>query len=319
LPRRFPARFPITHCLGPYHRHAFQRRRRFAAVWEDRSGAIAVLTALGLTALIGIVGLAIDLGIWYRTNRALQNAADAAVIAAAIDGTGTYQSTAKAVTAQYGFFDGSDGITVTALNNQTYPSGATNCYKVTVAQSSAPLFFSSVLGISPPAISSAAMATSSEVHNYCILSLAGLSGHSNSTGITADGSSHANMNGCSVMSNNGANCNGHDLGAAWGDAHGTNDGCGQTPHSNAPQVSDPEALLAQYIPANPCGTTATSFPQEPSSSIKTLSGSYTWSGSPTLANGHRMRRFETHRKCHHNNCFRLGGLCTGHRERPAGY
>src|SRR5262249_51642700 len=41
------------------------------------------------------------------------------------------------------FTDGSNGISVTALNNQTCPSPstATDCYKVTVAQASAPLFF----------------------------------------------------------------------------------------------------------------------------------------------------------------------------------
>src|SRR5215472_13548217 len=280
LPRRFPGR--IQHGDQPFPRTAQSALR----AWTDRSGAIAVLAALGLTALIGFVGLAIDAGMWYRTSRALQNAADAAVIAAAIDGTGTYQSTAKAVTAQYGFVDGSNGITVTALNNQTCPSGATNCYKVTVAQSSGPLFFSHVLGISAPAISSAAMASSNVTHNYCLLSLAGLSGHSSNTGISADGSSQANMNGCSVMSNNDANCNGHDLGATFGDAHGTNSGCGQTSYSNVPQVSDPEASLASNIPSNTCGTTASSFAQEPAhgsySGHKNCTGTFPRSGSVTL-------------------------------------
>src|SRR5215467_12655892 len=280
LLRRFPA------CIQHGGAQSFPcTSQSTLPVWTDRSGAIAVLTALSLTALIGFVGLAIDAGMWYRTSRALQNAADAAVIAAAIDGTGTYQSTAKAVTAQYGFVDGSNGITVTALNNQTCPSGATNCYKVTVAQSSGPLFFSHVLGISAPAISSAAMASSNATHNYCLLSLAGLSGHSSNTGISADGSSQANMNGCSVMSNNDANCNGHDLGATFGDAHGTNSGCGQTSYSNVPQVSDPEASLASNIPSNTCGTTASSFPRELTlPAANKLSGSYTWSGTPTLAN-----------------------------------
>jgi len=250
-----------------------------SAIWTDSSGAIAVLTALGLTVLVGVIGLAIDVGAWYRTSRALQNAADAAVIAAAIDGTGTYQSTAKAVTAQYGFVDGSNGVTVTALNNQTCPDGSTTCYEVTVADSSAPLFFSSVLGISAPAISSAAMASSNQIHSYCLLSLAGLSGHSSSIGIQADGSSHANMNGCSVMSNNNANCNGHDLGATWGDAHGTDSGCGITQHSNVPQVPDPDASLSSNIPTNTCGTTASSFPQE---SDRTFPSTNKWSGSKTL-------------------------------------
>jgi len=140
------------------------------AISRDPRGAVAVIGALALTSVVGVVGLAIDVGMWYRTGRMLQNAADAAVTAAAVNGTGSSQSEAKAVAAQYGFVDGSNGITVTALNSQTCPSGATNCYKVTVAQSSAPLYFSRVLGISAPAISAAAMASSSVVHNYCLLS-----------------------------------------------------------------------------------------------------------------------------------------------------
>jgi Flp pilus assembly protein TadG len=249
------------------------------AISRDSRGAVAVIGALALTSVVGVVGLAIDVGMWYRTGRTLQNAADAAVISAAVNGTASYQSEAKAVAAQYGFVDGANGIAVTALNNQTCPSGATNCYRVTVAQSSVPLYFSNVLGISAPAISAAAMASSSVVHNYCLLSLAGLSGHSTNTGIQADGSSQANMNGCSVMSNNDANCNGHDLGATWGDAHGTNRGCGQTQHSNVPQVPDPDAYLKDIIPNNTCGTSASSFPQE---SDHTFPATNKWSGSKSL-------------------------------------
>ena len=121
-----------------------------AAIWRDEGGVIAILTALALTLLIGIVGLAVDVGMWDRTNRALQNAADAAVIAAALNGTGSYQNEAKAVAAQYGFVDGVNGITVTALNNQTCPDGATDCYQVTVAQASTPRFFSPVVGLFSP-------------------------------------------------------------------------------------------------------------------------------------------------------------------------
>jgi hypothetical protein len=43
-----------------------------------------------------------------------------------------------------------------------------------------------------------------------------------------------------------------------------------------PQVPDPDASLATNIPANSCGTTASSFPQEPSASITK------WTGSKTL-------------------------------------
>jgi hypothetical protein len=207
-----------------------------------------------LTVLIGIVGLAIDLGMWYRTDRALQNASDAAAIAAsqAANGAGSYRSEAKAVAAQYGFVDGTGGITVTAVDSQTCPDGETDCYKVTIAQSSAPLFFSAVLGISAPALSGAAMASSAGTQINCLLALAGLPGQSSKDGIRGDGTGHANMAGCRVMSDNNARCTGQGLGASYGDAHGASSGCGQTNTPNVPQVADPYSSLSSHIPANPC-------------------------------------------------------------------
>jgi len=148
-----------------------QCRARFLRLGKDEGGAVAVIACLALVGVIGFVGLAVDAGLWYRTTRAMQNAADAAAIAASQNGTGTYQSEAKAVAAQYGFVDGVNGITVSALNNQTCPGGSTDCYKVTVTRASAPLFFSTVLGISAPNLSNAAMASSKETHSYCMLAL----------------------------------------------------------------------------------------------------------------------------------------------------
>jgi Flp pilus assembly protein TadG len=224
------------------------------AIWRNEAGAVAVIAALGLTALIGIVGLAVDVGMWYRANRALQNAADAAAIAASQNGTGSYQSEARAVAAQYGFVHDTAGITVTAWNNQTCPDGETDCYKVTVAQASAPLFFSAVLGISAPALSGAAMASGVGTQINCLLALAGLPGHSSKDGIRGDGTGHANMAGCRVMSDSNARCTGQGLGASYGDAHGTSSGCGQTNTPNVPQVADPYSSLSSHIPANPCGS-----------------------------------------------------------------
>jgi Flp pilus assembly protein TadG len=271
-----PDKKTIFSLKAPSFGLAVHRRWNFPTLRRDEGGAVAILTALALVMLIGLVALALDVGMWYRTNRALQNAADAAVIAAATNGTGTYQAEAKAVAATYGFVDGAGGITVTALNNQTCPSGSTDCYKVTVAQSSAPTFFSPVVGSFSPALAGTATASGSP-HSYCLLTLAGLPGHSTTDpGLDGRGLSKGDMQGCSVMSNNGANCTGHDLNATYGDAHGTNSGCGTTQHSNVPQVADPYASLASNIPSNTCGTTASSFPQEPSSSITK------WSGSKSL-------------------------------------
>jgi hypothetical protein len=115
-------------------------------------------------------GLVVD-NITINGTGEIQNAADAAAVAAARNGTSSYESEAKAVAAQYGFVDGSGGVTVTALNNQICPNGQTNCYSVTVAMSAAPQFFSQVVGIPAPPGSSSAMAGGGQTHSYCLLPL----------------------------------------------------------------------------------------------------------------------------------------------------
>jgi Flp pilus assembly protein TadG len=143
------------------------------SIWSNEGGGVAVIFGLVATLVIAIVGLGVDVAYWYRTDRAMQNAADSAAIAAATNGTGTYQNEAKAVASQYGYVDGSNGVTVTALNNQTCPDGQTDCYKVTVAMAAAPQFFSQVVGLPAPPLSSAAMAGGNQIHKYCMLALAG--------------------------------------------------------------------------------------------------------------------------------------------------
>lgn len=137
---------------------------------RNESGFVAVTTAIVLPVLIGVVGLAIDIGSWYFTQRALQNGADAAAIAAALNNSSTYQAEAQANAAQYGFVDGTNGINVTALNNQTCPNGQTTCYRVTISKSNPPQFFSEVLGNYLPTLTGTALATA-ETGGDCVLAL----------------------------------------------------------------------------------------------------------------------------------------------------
>src|SRR3984893_14116860 len=88
-------------------------------LWRNEEGAVAILTGIAMLVLCGVVGLGIDLGMWYRTTRLMQNAADSAAIAASKDGTSAYQSVGQAIAGQYGFTTGVDNVTVTILDNQT--------------------------------------------------------------------------------------------------------------------------------------------------------------------------------------------------------
>jgi hypothetical protein len=117
------------------------------------------------------------------------------------------------------------------------------------------------------------MAGGSQTHSYCLLALAS---SGTDPAILGNGSPFADLSNCSLMSNTGATCHGHNLNATYGDAHKTNNGCGITEASNVPAVADPYSSLATNIPANTCGTTLLSFPQEPSPLITS------WTGSKTL-------------------------------------
>jgi hypothetical protein len=64
------------------------------------------------------------------------------------------------------------------------------------------------------------------------------------------------------MSNTAAQCNGSNLGAGLGLAHGTSNGCGVTPVSNVPVVTDPYANRASLIPPVSSSGCAGNYPQE---------------------------------------------------------
>jgi len=256
------------------------------AFLRNEDGASIIVIGLALPVLIGAMGLATEVSYWRLHHRAMQNAADAAAIAAATNGGSNYAAEGKAVAAQYGFQDGTKNVTVTVNNPNSAPGCAANCFVVNVSDQ-VPLYFSQVVGYKGNAtvngqavstITAGAVATSESAYSYCLLALAG----SGKQGITSNGAPKANLNGCNVMSNTDATCNGHNLNAAFGDAHGVSDGCGRTQNSNVPVVSDPYSGLASNIPTDTCGG---SYPQEPTKrSGPPLPSSNQWSGTYSFSN-----------------------------------
>ena len=243
----------------------------------DSRGSVAILMAFVLTALIGVAALGIEASAWFMTRHTLQNAADTAALAAAMNGQSNYDTEAKAVTALYGIIDGTNGVTVTPSNTAVCPSGGSNCYSVTITQT-VPLFLAPVIGYlgdvvvnGENRVALAATAVASRANDYCVLALAS----SGAEGIHTNGAPKANLAGCNVMSNTSATCNGHNLNADIGDAHGTNTNCGTVQESNISVVTDPYSQLAQRIPVNNC----TAYPQEPSKKGTQLPASNLWSGS----------------------------------------
>lgn len=235
---------------------------------------IAIMFALMAPMFVGGLGLGMETALWYVDQRNVQNASDASALAAAADGTASnYASVANAVAAQYGFQNGVNGVTVTPSNTATCPSGGNNCYSVAITMKQQ-LYLLPVVGYSgnatvngsaAQAIQAAATATANGVtHQYCILTLSTIS-----ASLDTNGAPKANLAGCNIMSDGGATCNGHNLGATYGDAAGTNNGCGVNETSDVSVVKDPYAKLASNIPPNPC----------PSYPGKTFSGNVSWSGN----------------------------------------
>jgi Flp pilus assembly protein TadG len=263
--------------------------KRCRAFLGNEDGASIVIIALTLPALIGAMGLAAEVSYWHLNQRAMQNAADAAAIAAATNGGSTYAAEGKAVAAQYGFQDGTKTVTVTVSNPSTAAGCTANCYTVAISDE-VPLFLSQVVGYQGDAsisgqpaskIVSSAVATSTPAYPYCILALAS----SGAQGIRTDGSPKSNMNGCNTMSDSTATCNGSNLNANFGDAVGTNKNCGVVANSNATPVSDPYASLASNIPTNTCGG---SYPQEPTQkNSPALPASNQWTGTNNF-NGNKV-------------------------------
>jgi hypothetical protein len=225
-----------------------------------------------LVPIVAMLGVATEASGWYFTQGSLQNAADAAALAAAANITSSGATTptnctspgdpcyeAKAVTAQYGYADGANNVSVTTTPNVLCPGGSTStCYRVTITK----LFPIRLLAVTGyrgdtqvgsaryQAVSATAVTGKNPAgaRPYCLLALS-----TTGTALQTSGNPKADLSGCNVMSNSNATCNGHDLGADVGDAHGTNNGCGDVQNSNVPVVTDPYASLKSNIPSDPCG------------------------------------------------------------------
>jgi Flp pilus assembly protein TadG len=228
---------------------------------EDQRGTVSVMMGVLIIPLVGALGIGFEVSNWYMNGRGMQNAADAAALAAATNGGSNYDVEAKAVAAQYGFADGVNNISVAASNTAACPDGVNNnCYSVTIS-GSMPLLVSQVVGYKGDTtlngaaakhLGSTAIANHpSQQTDFCLVALG-------PQGIRSNGVPKSNM-ACNTMSNASSTCNGGNMGAPISAAANTNKGCGVRQYSNVPPITDTYAALASNIPANPC----TSYPQEP--------------------------------------------------------
>jgi Flp pilus assembly protein TadG len=265
-------------------------RHALFGLHADQRGTVAVIMAFMLPILIGAFGLGFEITNWYLTTRSMQNAADAAAIAAATNGSANYNTEAAAVATQYGYTNGSNDVTLAASNAATCPADPSltpPCYSVTITRV-LPLVLTEVVGYLGNSTLNGGRAqnlTSTAVANKPIIQtpicLLGLD--TGGTAIRTNGAPNTDFTGCTVMSNSTATCNGSNLKATMGLAHGTNNGCGITQYSTVPVVSDPYAYMASNIPNDLPTRCSNSYPQEPQKkNDPPLPSANQWSGSKTL-------------------------------------
>jgi Flp pilus assembly protein TadG len=258
--------------------------RELMGLRADQRGNIAVMMAFLLPVLVGFLGLGFEATEWYLQTRYMQNAADAAAIAAATNGSSSYVLEAKAVAAQYGFVDGTNNVQVRVPqpplqpNTGLCPSSlySDNCYQVQII-SMVPLWLSQVVGyagdgtvngVKEKTLSSTALAQQNTIKQViCLLALS-----PTGTALLTNGAPNSNFAGCTVMSDSAGTCNGSNLNARYGLAHSTNSGCGNVQKSNIRPVPDPYAYMAPNIPQDTCSLP---YPQEPGA----LPASNQWKGT----------------------------------------
>ncbi len=221
----------------------------------NERGTVAVIMGFLFPILIAAFGLGFEITNWYLRTRSMQNAADAAAIAAATNGSANYNTEAAAVATQYGYTNGSNNVTVSASNAATCPADPSltpPCYSVTIS-SVLPLVLTEVIGYlgnstlnggGAQTLTSTAVANKPTIQKpICLLGL-----DTSGTAVRSNGGPTTDFTGCTVMSNSAGTCNGSNLNAAMGLAHATNNGCGITQCSGVPIVPDPYADMANNIP-----------------------------------------------------------------------
>ncbi len=179
-----------------FHHDAVLRFRR------DESGSYLVVTGMLMPALVGIVGLGTEGGLWLTKHRAMQSAADSAALSAAtayyVQGNNTgLDVQAQAVAAGYGFVNGSNGVDVTV--NQPPTSGShiatPKAVEVIIRQPQSRLF--SALWSSGPLSISARSVAVGKGGKGCVISLDPTAG-----GATAvQGTAQVVLNKCSLYDN----------------------------------------------------------------------------------------------------------------------
>ena len=171
----------------------------FKQFTKNISGVTTPIVALGITSLVGILGITLEAGYWYKSKTDLQITADMAAYAGAIElasSTNTAAVTASKIDAlENGYDSGIGSITV----NSPALTGAyatEESVEVKITQQGTQ-FFSALFGDNRISYNVRAVASLVKTHEACVLAL----NTSVSAAIGITGSVTANLPNCSLAAN----------------------------------------------------------------------------------------------------------------------
>ena len=173
--------------------------RRFAS---DQSGSYVILSALLMPVLVGAAGLGTEVGWWFYKHKNMQSAADSGAVSAAtaVSVGGDMTAEANAVTANYGYANAVNNVTVTVNQPPQTGNYAANpqAVEVIVNQPQQRLL-SALFGTGPVPITARAVAMPNS-GTGCVLALDPTA----SSAVRVSGSNQLNLIKCNLYSNSSA-------------------------------------------------------------------------------------------------------------------
>jgi len=251
-----------------------QAQGRGHRFWRNRAGNVTPLFAVMLVPIVAMLGMAGETTSWFLIQRAAQNTADQAALAAAsnncapsascaTNGT-TYAQEAAAVARRYNFVNGSSDTTVVA-DTTTSPAvcASSTCYRVTI-QRKAPISLLRVAGYSGTtttgsgrqAVNVVASAVARRTNSdsfYCVTTVA-----NDPQSFRVNGGPSLDLTSCMIFApNGGARCNGTSGSNVMGADVGQSSGkpCGVERTTNRPLMDGFDSLKSNL--KNTCGSNST--------------------------------------------------------------
>jgi Flp pilus assembly protein TadG len=183
---------------------------------RDENGSFVVITALLLPVLIGMGGLATEVGVWFYQHEKMQNAADAGAMSAALASSSNNTTTeARAVIQSFGYVNGYDNATVAVNQPPSLGSHSNNASAIEIViQRTQRRFFSGLFNATPMVITARSVALNDDNGDGCVLTL----DKTASAAGLVQGTANVVLIGCSIIDNSKDAAALTAGGSAWVDA-----------------------------------------------------------------------------------------------------